>query len=202
MNRTVAGSVYYQDDYVTLYHGDCLHSTQWLDADTLVSDPPYPNNAGHFVDGIQAARDALTAWHGGSAVIFWSEMERPPVSLPLVAVHIWHRPNVNGKPYEPAYHFDRDGKKRRSEVTRHTFLHSGVGPGSYEYAGHPTQKPVNVMAWLVQMSAGTVADPFAGSGSTLVAAKLLGRRAIGVEIDERYCEVAAGRLSQDVLVEP
>lgn len=189
---------YYSDDSVTLYLGDCLDVCEWLAADVLVADPPYPNNAGWFDDAVPVARDALAAWRG-PAFVFWNEMETPPVPEPLVAIHIWHRPNVNGRPYEPAFEFHPDGRKRRSLVMAHTFIHGGVGPGSAEYVGHPTQKPVAIMRKLAGMSAGTIADPFAGSGSTLVAAKALGRRAIGVELDERYCEIAARRLSQDVL---
>ena len=66
-------------------------------------------------------------------------------------------------------------------------------------SAHPTQKPVGLMRWCVARTEGLVLDPYMGSGSTLVAAKSLGRKAIGIEIEERYCEIAATRCSQEVL---
>jgi hypothetical protein len=75
-------------------------------------------------------------------------------------------------------------------------------PGTSEAQGrlHPNQKPLALMRWCIElMPPGTVLDPYAGVGSTLRAAKDLGRAAIGIEIDERYCEIAANRVRQGVL---
>jgi site-specific DNA-methyltransferase (adenine-specific) len=71
---------------------------------------------------------------------------------------------------------------------------------SFKGQQHPTQKPITIMSWIVGRTPdGVICDPYLGSGTTLCAAKDLGRQAIGIEIEERYCEIAATRLSQEVL---
>jgi len=78
-------------------------------------------------------------------------------------------------------------------------IHSGVGPGSFEYMGHPTQKPIALIRWLILKYTNEkdlILDPFCGSGTTCVAAKMLGRRYVGIDISEKYCEISRQRLSK------
>ena len=187
---------YYEADGITIYHGDCREVD--VTADAVVSDPPYPNKAGHFVDGIAAAEEFCRTFAAPHWLMFWDELTRPPVPLPLVAVHIWHRTNSNRPDnYEPIYEFSSDGR-RASRCYGYPVVYPGL-TGCKEATGHPTQKSERLMHHLVAATSGAVLDPFMGSGSTLVAAHHLGRRAIGIEVEERYCEMAAKRLAQGVL---
>jgi site-specific DNA-methyltransferase (adenine-specific) len=182
----------------TLICGDCREVLPTLGpVDAVVTDPPYPNGEGHFVEAIAAARDVLGGLPAPELLVFWSELEFPQAIPPLVATHIWHRTNVNGKLYEPIYHFAADGRKRRSEVFAQAAVFDGVGPGCAEYAGHPTQKPLGVMRRLLALTPSkSILDPFMGSGSTGVAALQLGRQFTGVESNERYFEIALRRVEE------
>jgi len=101
---------------------------------------------------------------------------------------------------EPAAPAD-PASQRRTRSSVFATAASNIGNPSGIVArsgGHPHAKPLDVMEQMLEMCPpGVVADPFAGSGSTLVAARNLGRRAVGVELEERYCEMAARRLAQD-----
>lgn len=210
---------YYQDDAVTLYNGDCLRIAAWLQADVLITDPPYgmalrSGRGGHFGTSVIAgdetleARDsALRAWAGRPALVFgrWSEARPDGTRMVLT----WDKGEHVGmgdlstpwKPNTEEVYVIGSGftGHRGGSVLRHLAIAGTVGQGAKGTRTHPTEKPVSLMAELIAKTVGTVADPFAGSGSTLVAAKQLGRKAIGVELEERYCEVIAKRLAQGVL---
>ena len=94
---------------------------------------------------------------------------------------------------------------RRSRVKQHLWIGAYRDSESGERALHPTQKPLAIMKWCIAiadeyLTVNLILDPFMGSGTTLRAAKDLGRKAIGIEIEEKYCEIAAKRMSQAVLL--
>ena len=205
-------SVYYSDDKVTLYHGDCLeHPEWWTGADVLVTDPPY---------GLGSIMKGGPKWSK-----LWSETGAPraePLSWDPAAPEIVAKvaPTFSQSIVWGGNYFDLPpsrgwlvwDKVVRNFTSGHcelawTNLNQPVRAYNFAHAQlasegklHPTQKPMGLMTWCVGFTTpgASVADPFAGSGSTLVAAKALGRTAIGVELEERYCEIAARRLSQEV----
>jgi site-specific DNA-methyltransferase (adenine-specific) len=215
---------YYADDLVTLYHGDCREVTARLEADVLVTDPPYgigwtrgvnharasKSHTGIQGDSDTSVRDAaLGLWGDRPGVLFGSFYAPQPPGLRQVLVY--RKPGDSGlvgsttgyrRDVEPVY---LTGPWPQRTVERSSVVASGTSLQGSPYGvsaryGHPHAKPVDVMETLIAACPpGVIADPFAGSGSTLVAARNLGRRAVGVEIDEAYCEKAARRLSQGVL---
>ncbi len=99
--------------------------------------------------------------------------------------------------FEEVYIFGEEWRGRRDEGVLKGFFVTG-----WESNGrtHPHEKPVSLLKHIIQKnSAPVIVDPCFGSGSTLIAAKQLGKLAIGIEIEEKYCEIAAKRLSQEVL---
>ena len=220
-------NAYYEDDHVTIYHGDCLEVDAWLSADVLVTDPPYGqayvsggprinNNGVRSISPKQTvhgdttleARDAVLAlWGCRPAIVFgrWS-IPRPERTSDRL---IWHKGNLppglaTNTPWSPAeeeiYILGTEGwcGSRHQNVIRTDEPRAGSG-GLAATTGHPTPKPESLMRHLIERTTGIIADPFMGSGTTLRAAKDLGRKAIGIEVDERYCEIAARRMAQEVL---
>jgi len=214
---------YFADDLVTLYLGDCREVTEWLGADVLVTDPPYgrgwkqgrahkskgwadDSHRGIAGDQDTSTRDtALTGWGDRPAIVFGDLMLAPPSGTKQVGIF---RKSVLMGTKGTFAGFRRDaeaiyfvgpwpaGLGGQSSVLASNALGNQV-QANY---GHPHAKPVDVMEALIdRCPPGVIADPFAGSGSTLVAARNLGRSAIGVELDEQYAETAARRLSQMVL---
>ena len=209
---------YYQDDLITLYQADCLEASEWLSADVLVTDPPYGIEwkAGGLndkravreaaVQSIKSDEDtvgrdqALTLWGSKPAIVFGSWRQPRPKNTSHRL--IWHKanrqPGITSAPWYPVeeeiYILGKGftGGPTPNLIT--TTEHRGSEP---KKIGHPTPKPIGLMEALIsKCPEGVIADPFAGSGATLIAARNLGRRSIGIEYEERYCELIATRASQ------
>jgi site-specific DNA-methyltransferase (adenine-specific) len=215
---------YYQDESVTLYLGDCRDILPGVGpVDLVLTDPPYGINyvsnytTGRGVrpitnDGARLAvalqRAVIPLLRAGHVLWFtrwdvWPDvwMELGPY-FPLRGMLIWDKSDPGmgdldhwGPSYEmiASAGWGKTTGSRDQSVLRYPKLPAGR-------RSHPTEKPPGLLQYLIgKLQPETVLDPFAGAGSTLVAARDLGRRAIGIEVDERYCEIAARRLAQGVL---
>jgi site-specific DNA-methyltransferase (adenine-specific) len=209
-------SPYYQDDYVTLYHGDSRVLVPHLAADVLVTDPPYgvefkgkaTKHTTKKSGGYIGTDDAGV----GPAVVALAleRVKRGAVFTGNRLLHDYPKPNDIGCVYCPSgagigpwgfvcFHVIAFYGPRASNVLGPTSMQSFA---TVEDRRHPCPKPLSWLRWIighVSLPDEIVLDPFAGSGTTLRAAKDHGRKSIGVEIEERYCELAAESCAQEVL---
>lgn len=225
---------YYQDDAVTIYHGDCREMLAWIPADVCVTDPPYDaithrgakslkngrfGGASDLIDYDPMTADRIAEIFGLMRCRRWcvatmdyrhvSILEGdPPSGLRFVRYGVWTK-----RDYAPQFTGDRPAmgweavaifhghveKMRWNGGGRSAVWHTKIEKNN---ALVPGQKPLPLIQSFIDLFSDygeTVLDPFMGSGTTLRAAKDLGRRAIGIEIEERYCEIAAKRCAQEVL---
>lgn len=201
----------------TLYHGDCLNLIPAIEADALVTDPPY---------GIGAAKTGMLGSNGIAPVgkykpsewdnktqdqaINWSinqtkhqvifggnYYDLPPTTCWL----IWDKCNSGGYADCEIAWTNLDKAIRKIEWAWNGFIRKGemAKTGIYAKRVHPTEKPVGVMKWCIEhlpSAAETIFDPFMGSGTTGVACAKLGRKFIGIEIDENYFNIACKRIEE------
>jgi site-specific DNA-methyltransferase (adenine-specific) len=205
---------YYKDDYVTIYHGDCREVLPTLDkVDLVLTDPPYGigrsgqakttcknprHNRRHHEDkGWDKSPPDLDVFKSlfdiSENQIIWGANYYPQYMKPSMGWIVWDKgQDFSTSDAELAY-TSYQKALRRIIVNR--------GQINADGAVHPTQKPIKVMRFCLEYAgkdALTILDPFMGSGTTLRAAKDLGRKAIGIELEEKYCEIAAKRMSQEV----
>jgi DNA modification methylase len=208
---------YYQDSHCVIFHGDSLEILDLLEKhDLLLTDPPYgigesmgknnsrrkvakPTNYGYSEWDKTTRQDIIDKSISlcEFAIVFGGNFySLPPSSCWLV----WDK-EITGDFADCELAWTNLFKAVRK--IRHTW--NGMIRLGGEERFHPTQKPLAVMKWCILQSQHkkfkpvTILDPFMGSGTTLRAAKDLGRKAVGIEIEEQYCEIAAKRLAQEVL---
>lgn len=220
---------YYSDSLVTIYNADCRDVLADVRASLVLTDPPYAHDhvdgggfaqarefyAGGALTGLQsfrladyaaallAAAPMLVAFHSRDLIRDYAVMAADAGRR--YDLHVWHK--TNAIPFT-ANTWKSDVEyialvwaKKPGWRQLHQAMHSKVyTSGICRDPAHPAAKPIPLLAkYLAVLAPASVVDPFAGSGTTLRAAKDAGIRAVGIEWNERYCEVAAERCRQEVL---
>ncbi len=212
---------YYQDDAVTIYHGDCREVLPGMSGDALVTDPPFGIgwSRATWSDDVDAY-PKLIRWlvhEAACCVSGWCFVFQ---AMPNVArFHEWFpygwrvfaacknfaqiRPTGVWHSWDPVVFWNNGPSSGPNSGHVNRDYHVGNVAGVLgQRCGHPCPRPFDTMIHIVQLAAAEgalILDPFMGSGTTLRAAKDLGRKAIGIEIEEKYCEIAAKRMAQEVL---
>ena len=222
---------YYQDEHVTIYHGDCREVLPALGpVDLVLTDPPYGIG---YVTSWRSRNDALRVPITNDRTLDVSAEAWPLVMRALAEnrhwyvfasprriadvqsifkgakqILAWDKGNAGtsgdltcgfGEAWEGILFGMKGRRELRGSRPRTVIRHDWR---SWYDPVHPTAKPVPLLQRMVEWSTDKgecVLDPFMGSGTTLRAAKDLGRKAIGIEIEERYCEIAARRCCQETL---
>lgn len=218
---------YYQDEWATIYHGDCREILPRLKSvDLVLTDPPYAAAAATVTTGF-----AKTKWGGNwgdmSLVCMMAEMVLDSSAVKSAKEVYWFCDHLSYAALVPSFFrrypliqnviWDKDmlgvGAHYRKQTELIIYARSPEAPSmrtdardlirlrpNYASKQHPAEKPLELITQLLGATkCGTVLDPFCGSGTTLRAAKDLAIKSIGIEIEERYCEIAVKRLQQQSL---
>jgi DNA modification methylase len=209
---------YYEHAGITIYHGDCRDVLPGMEpADLALTDPPYGiriDEKIHKKHGKWGFKDyGKTSW----------DRDRPSADTIRLVLNSARNSIIWGGNYMADFLPPSPGWLGWDKGQRgFSFADFELAWTSFDCAArvvvvsrpaalmdgkvHPTQKSLVVISYCIthadaqaKMRQLTILDPFMGSGTTLRAAKDLGRRAIGIEIEEKYCEIAAKRLSQEIL---
>ncbi len=207
---------YYDEDGITIFHADCRDMLHAFNGSAVVTDPPYGIDYRSGYEGTVSRsivgddttelRDWLLSQWLPRPIATFATWRCVPPSRPRGCL-VWEKAagGMGDLSFPWAPNFEMiwifgegwSGHRGSSVLTGETVVTWNTGSAARL---HPHQKPESVLRQIIEKApTGVILDPFMGSGTTLRAAKDLGRRAVGIDIEERYCEIAAKRLRQRVL---